>query len=356
MRLFRILILFSALILGIWACSQDDDGPLDLSSSNQTFGGKGFFKKAVLDSGSLIYLAGDTLHIYMDSIWTFSNCALKRLGVDASREDSVLVLKPYFDIEVTDEDCAAPLYRPDTILKYYMASHLLAGISMVQVKNDADTVLDSILVRRGKLTWDTIRIYVDSLFDSVHSLPLRTEGSPSVVRVLDSITPRTFVWRTMKSNCGLRIDNCDSVVTDTLFPSSWRLDDTTLVPVHYACADTDLVYCHSNRWENDSTDLGKLQERPDTIWHTSTYYVESIPECGAVDKFSRGSFYIANEFVVTREVFERSDSEPSCGPSTTKELFVYDIGRNHYVADTVDVDSLVKAWKSAKVAKSAKSK
>jgi len=352
MRLLRILIMSSALLLGIWACSQDDDGPLDLSSSDEVYSGRGFFRTAVLDSGSSIYLAGDTLHIYMDSIWTFSNCALKRLGVDASKEDSVLVLKPFFEIEATSEDCAAPMFRPDTILRYYMASYLLNGISMVQVKNDEDNILDSILVRRGKLSWDTVRIYVDSLFDSVHSLPVRTQGSPSVVRVLDSITPQVFIWRTMKSNCGLRIDNCDSVVNDTLFPSSWRKDDTTLVPVHYACADTDLVYCHSNRWENDSTALGELQERPDTIWHTSTYYMEQIPECGSVDRFSRGSFYIANDFVVTREVFEPNDTEPSCGPSTTKDMFIYDIGRNTYVADTVDVDSLVKAWKSAKVAKS----
>ena len=350
-HLLRNILISCALAFGFWACSQDDDGPLDLTSSKVSYNGLGFFSKATLDSGSLIYLAGDTLQIYMDSIWTFSNCALQRIGMRTSINDTTLVLMPFFVLHVTDEDCAAPRFHPDTTLKFYMSESVLEGISSIQVRNDEDSLLDSILVRRGTMKWDTVSIYVDSLFDSVHSLPLRTKGSPSVLRVLDSITPRVFVWRTMKSICNLRIDNCDSLVSDTLFPSSWRLGDTTLVPVRPACADTDLVYCHSSRWENDSTNLGKLQERPDTIWHTSTYYMESISECGTLDNFSRSAFRVANDFVVTRQIFEPSKSEPSCGPSTTKDMYIFNIGTGSFVADTVDVDSLITIWKSAKVVK-----
>ncbi|MBQ1824315.1 MAG: hypothetical protein IKR75_05020 [Fibrobacter sp.] len=354
MRLIKFLIFASALFLGIWACSQDDDGPLDLTSSNEVFSGRGFLGSAELDSGRMIFLVGDTLYLHMDSIWTFSNCALRKIGMDMSVEDTALILKPYFDIQVTGEDCATPLFRPDTTIGYIVSEKTLKGISVIRVKNEQDSVLDTIFVRKGSIGRDTFRIYVDSLFDSVHSLPLRTKGSPSVLRVLDSITPQIFIWRTMGTHCSLRIDNCDSVVSDTLFPSYWRLGDTTLVPVRTACADSDLIYCHSNRWENDSTDLGKLQERPDTIWHTSTYYMEKISECGSVDRYSRSSFIAGDEIVVMRDLFERDESETLCSPSTRKDLYVYDLGRNHYVADTVDVDSLVKIWKSAKVVKKKK--
>lgn len=351
MRLLKNSLLIFAMTLAFWACSQDDDGPLDLTLSDAVFDGKGFFRASMLDSGDLIHLVGDTLFVHMDSIWSFSNCALKKIGVVEYREDTVLILKPYFDLHVTGEDCAAPLYRPDTVLRFLPDKDELKGISTIRIKNDSDKVLDTIFVRRGEMELDTLSFYIDSLFDSVHSLPLRTKNSPSVLRVLDSIHPQVFMWRTMKSNCALRIDQCDSVVADTLYPSSWRLNDTNLVPVHLACADSDQIFCHSSRWENDSNSLGEVQQRPDTIWYTSTYYVEEIPECGAVNFFNKGSFLVGNDFSVIRELYVPEKSETFCGPSTTKDLYFYDIGRNRYVADTVDVDSLYEIWKSATVVK-----
>ena len=54
---------------------------------------------------------------------------------------------------------------------------------------------------------------------------------------------------------------------------------------------------------------------------------------------------------MTRQIFEPSKSEPSCGPSTTKDMYIFNIGTGSFVADTVDVDSLITIWKSAKVVK-----
>ena len=187
---------------------------------------------------------------------------------------------------------------------------------------------------------------MDSLFDSVHALPLRTKDSPSILRVLDSITPRVFYWRPMKSDCELRVDMCDSVVNDTLFPSSWNLNDTALVPMRKACAIGDSVYCVSSRWVNDSASLDGVQERADTVWHTSLYYVEKIPECASVNSISFGSLVLGKKFTIVRELMVPDESETSCGPSTKKDLFVYDIQRMRFFPDTLDVDSLYGIWKS----------
>ncbi|MCQ2054469.1 MAG: hypothetical protein MJY82_04160 [Fibrobacter sp.] len=351
MRILQKILLLSCLLLAFWACSQDDDGPLALSSENVVYSGKGFFVWSDLDSGKIIHLAGDTLYMHLDSIWMFSNCALQKIGLVDSFADTVLFLMPQIHIKTTNEDCAAPYYGPDTTIKVLIDEKSLKGISLIKVKNSRDSILDSIVVRRGEIKADTFEIYIDTLFDSVHSLPLRTVKSPSILKVVDSMTPRVFLWRTMKTKCELRVDMCKDVVYDTLYPSSWRMGDTNLIPVRAACADSDSVYCLSSRWVNDSTSLGKVQERPDTIWYTSTYYMETIPECGAVDQFNKGKFKSGTKFVVGRNLYTPAESEQFCGPSTRKNLYVYDLGRNRYVADTVDVDSLYSIWKSATVAK-----
>lgn len=348
------IILVSFLMLGIYACTQDDDGPLGLSSSQDVFGGRGFFLSAELDSGKKIHLADDTLYVLLDSLWSFSNCALKNIWVDQYRDGSALVLKPQIEILTSNDDCASPMFRPETTLKVLLGNSLLHGIERIFVKNDVDSLLDSILVKRGTISLDTFKIFVDSLFDSVHALPVRTKGSPSVLRVLDSLKPRVFLWRTMKSECTLRIDVCKSVIADTIYPSSWSLSDTNLVPVHYACADSDSVYCHKSRWVDDSTSLGPIQQRPDTVWYTSTYYVEDIPKCGGVDRFNKSSLILDKEFVVSRELFTPSSVETTCGPSPMESWYIYDINRNYPAPDSIDLEGLYKSWKSAKVANDAK--
>lgn len=252
-------------VLGFYVgCEKDTDGPLSATYSDDVFAGKGYFLSASLDSGKAIHLVGDTLYLQLGKMWTFSNCALKSINLGFSRTDSVGWIKPDIDILVTDKDCSAPYYRPDTLIKLIVRDEDVRGVGMLKVQNDADSVLDSILVRRGSLSKDTFFIYMDSSFADAHNYPLRTKGKdklgqPTIIRVLDSLTPREFYWRAMKSTCTYRIDMCKNVVPDTIYPTSWNLSDTNLVPVHYACADTDSVYCTKNKWENDSTDLGDFR-------------------------------------------------------------------------------------------------
>ena len=340
---------FFALVVACFcatACTQDDDGVIPLSSGDDVFSGEGFFRMAVFDSGARFHLASDTLFLRIDSLWTFSNCALKKIDVEQTREGESLVLSPRMLIETDGSDCPSPYYHPDTVLAFTFDDGDLDGISQILVRNDEGKVLDTILLRRGHFETDTFEIFVDSLFDTVSALPLRTKKSPSILKVLDSLTPRVFHWRAMRTKCELQVDICDSVVNDTIYPTSWSTTDTMLVPIRKACALDDSVYCVSTRWVNDSSSLGEVQERTDTLWHTSLYYVEEIPECASMNSFAKGSFNIGKKFTVVRELMVPDESESFCGPSTLKNLFVYDILRNRVFPDTLDADSLYEIWKS----------
>lgn len=341
------------------SCEKDTDGPLDVMSENFSYDGEGFFSSAELDSGKTIHLSKDTLFLGMGKMWTFSNCALESIKITYSKEDSILWLMPRLNIHATAEDCAAPYYRPDTVLKVTLSKEQMQGIGMIKVKNDADSVLDSILLRRGSFSKDTFYVYLDSSFADAHAYPLRTKDKkkgkeiPSVIRVLDSLTPRVFYWRAMKSVCTHRVDMCKKTIADTVYPTSWYINDTNLVPVHYACADSDSVYCINSKWENDSTELGKVQERPDTIWHYSTYYTEKIPKCGTFNQFSVSNYTIGDRVRFIRELMTPDKDESFCGPASQEEWMVYNMSKNQMVLDTGSVailDSLKKIWKKATVA------
>ena len=363
--MFRFPVKFF-LIASIWlslfllaSCQKDTDGPLDVMNDGFSYDGEGFFSTAELDSGKTIHLSKDTLFLTVGKMWTFSNCALESIRLMYSKEDSILWLKPQISIHATSEDCAAPYYHPDTVMRVILSKEQMRDVGVIKVKNDADSVLDSILLRRGNLSKDTFYIYMDSSFADAHAYPLRTKDKkkgkeiPTMIRVLDSLTPRVFYWRTMKSVCKHRVDMCKKTVADTIYPTSWYVNDTNLVPVHYVCADSDSVYCINSKWENDSTKLGKVQERPDTIWHYSTYYAEKIPKCGTYSSFNVTSYSVGSRVRFIRELLTPSGSETFCGPASQKEWMVYNLSNSKMVLDTGDVvilDSLKKIWKKAKVA------
>lgn len=336
---------------GVIACTQDGDGPIPIATDDTVYSGEGFFRIAELDSGKLIHLTKDTLYLHLDSIWAFSNCALKQIKLDTLTNDvdSAFEFYPSIIYQTSNDDCAAPYLHPDTTIRILLGRSILMGLGVLRVYNDEDSLMDTILIRRGDFSLDTFEIYVDTLFDSIPKLPRRTKGSPSIIKVLDSLTPQIFHWRTMESNCTHRVDKCTKTVPDTIYPTYWSLGDTALVPIRLACADTDEVYCIRSRWEDDSTALGEVQERPDTIWHTSTYYIETIPKCGAMNRFMPGSVITGRSTKIVRELYTPWPTETFCGPSTKEDLFVYDLGRNYMVPDTVDVDSLFETWKSAPV-------
>ncbi len=340
-------------------CEYESDGPIKPSSSNHEYDGTGFFRAASLDSGALIHLASDTLFLNVQNIWSFSNCALKSIDLNMEKQGDVLWFAPTVDIHVTEDDCAAPFYRPDSLFKIVLDDETLDGVGQVKVKNDLDSILDSIYVRRGKFVLDTFQVYMDSSFLDPSNFPLRTvekkkkESLPSIMRVLDSLTPRVFYWRTMHSNCTHRVDMCEDVVADTIYPSSWNINDTNLVPVHYSCADTDLVYCINSKWEDDSTSLGKIQERPDTIWHYSTYYVEKLEKCGTFNKFSVSNYVVGQTVRFIRQKLVPDEDETGCGPSSAEEWMIYNLKNFRMVLDNDSVkviDDLLKAWDEAEIA------
>ena len=347
LKIYPLFFFFWALL--VVACTQDDDGSIGISNSTEVYGGKGYFLAAELDSGSLIHLADDTLFIGLDSILSFSNCALSEIYFDIQVQESVLELRPVIYFQTTTEDCASPMYRPDTVIKSFVGKRTIEGISQINIYNDLDTLLDTILVRRGSFSLDTFEIYVDSLFDSVKVLPLRTKGSPSLLKVLDSLTPRVYHWRAMKSTCEFHVDKCDKTVPDTLFPKYWSVFDTALVPVRQRCADSTLTYCKSAGWKNDSSALGTVQDRQDTLWHTHLYYVEQIPECGALNSFVSSNYGTLREMNIVRELYSPDNSESFCGPSTQKDMFWYDYNRKSMVPDSISMDSLRGVWEKATV-------
>ena len=347
--------LLSLLMAFFASCAQDGDGPLDVMPNGERIEGSGYFLGATLDSGKTLHLISDTLYVTLSQIWSFSNCSLTSIDLNESVIDSQFVIAPKINIKVNTDDCPAPMYRPDTTFKMVLKD-LPSQVTNVIVKNDVDSLLDSIKFRRGKLERDTFSIFIDSVFAVHDSLPLRTKESPSILRVLDSITPQKFFWRTLRANCSMRVDMCNEVVADTVYPASWDVNDTALVPVRFACASADSVYCLNSKWEYDSTALGKVNERLDTIWHMSTYYVENIPSCAMMNNFAYGGFAYNSKATFVRELFVPDESEKSCGPSTKKDWVAYRLESNIVVTESEDgenktqIDSLYKVWKSATVA------
>ena len=350
------IYLLSLLMVLLPSCTHDGDGPLEVMPNGESVEGEGYFLGATLDSGKTLHLASDTLYVTLSSIWSFSNCSLRSIDLNESLVDSTFVIAPKIGIKVNTEDCPSPMFRPDTTFKM-MLEDLPSQVTNVVVKNDADSLLDSIMLRRGTLARDTFRIYLDSAFNDPAALPLRTKESPSVLRVLDSITPQKFYWRTLRAKCTMRVDMCNDVVADTIYPTSWNVNDTALVPVRYACASTDSVYCLNAKWEYDSTALGKLNERLDTIWHKSTYYVEDIPKCAFMNGLLYSNFVYGSKAIFIRELFVPDENEKTCGPSTKEDWVAYRMESNELVKvqdeegnDKDLIDSLYKVWKSATVA------
>ena len=349
------------LALGLfWGCEKASDGPMSITLETFDYYDDGFFMASTLDSGKTIHLSNDTLFLNLDKMWTFTNCSLTSIDLNLFKEDSVLWIVPVLKIHATEEDCPAPYYRPDTTLKINLTESQMSGVGLLKVKNDRDSVLDSILLRRGTISLDTFYIYMDSSFADPHAFPLRTKDTkngkavPSILRVLDSLTPRVFYWRTMESVCKYVVDKCGDKVADTVYPSTWKLNDTNLVPIHYFCADSDSVYClNSSKWENDSSSLGKLQERPDTIWHYSTYYMEKIPKCGTYGADTISNYMVGERVRIVRELLTPAKEETFCGPSSKEDWYVFNLTKNVTVYDNDSVavlDTLFEIWNGASVA------
>lgn len=353
LRLIIFALAMLAVMLAIPSCTQSEDGPLNITNEEVSFAREGYFLRPQLDSGKSIYLVGDTLHIKMDSAWTYSNCALRSITYDTSTVDTVFNLKPILNLKSNFGDCPSPYYRKDLTSRLILNESRMGGITMIVMPNTYDSVYDTISVRRGSISLDTFSIYVDSIFNTHDSLPLRTKGSPSLLKVLDSITPLSYYWRAMKSKCEMKISDCDSTVSDTLFPTTWTLGDTLLVPVRTACADSDEVYCAASYWKNDSSSLGPVMEHRDTTWNTTRYLVESVPDCGTYDRYSSKLMVAGYTGTFIRELFTPNENDISCGPITREKWIAINLSNGKIVQDSDSLtiaEKLYEEWKKAKVA------
>ena len=85
------------------------------------------------------------------------------------------------------------------------------------------------------------------------------------------------------------------------------------------------------------------------MWYTHLYYVEKIPECGAVNYFETSAYGTLREMNVIRELYTPDKTEKFCGPSTQKDMFWYDLSLGYAVPDSISMDSLRGVWKKATV-------
>lgn len=355
LRLILTAVSLLAVMFAIPSCTQSGDGPLEITSEEVEFSRTGYFLRPQLDSGNSIYVVGDSLYMKIDSAWTFSNCALKSITFETKTTDSTFFVKPVLNLKSNLGDCSSPYYRTDLFSMQVLDESVLHGVTQIIMSNTNDSAFDTISVRRGTKSLDTFEIYVDSVFNVSDSLPLRTKGSPSLLKVLDSITPLAFYWRSMKSKCEMKISDCDSTISDTLFPTQWQLNDTLLVPIRTACADSDEVYCAASYWKNDSSALGPVKEHLDTVWNTSLYLVESIPDCATYDRFTYKLMQVGYKGTFVRELFTPNEFDISCGPLTREKWMAINLSNGKIVQDSDSLEiaeKLYKAWKKAKVAPS----
>ncbi len=332
--------------LAIWSCTESDDGPISIYPDSMNGASEGFVWRALLDSGQTVHLRRDTLRVTLDSIWSLTNCFLEKLKLKAALEDTVLMLTPHVSIEIHAEDCAAPLYRPDTIL-YVLTENLPSQIREIRVQNTYGEIRDSIALRNGTLNFDTSVVYIDTTFNDPHALPRKTPGMPSVLRVLDSLTERLFYYRLMPSKCRYIIDTCETK-NDTIFPSSWSLRDTNLVPIRKTCVDTTLRYCLTRDWKNDSTNLEEVKIRPDTLWYASYYWVRSIPKCGGLNQTFYPNAVPGYKFKVIEEIFTPA-SESDCLTDVNLEKIVVPIGETESLDSENWADSILNIFDTAAV-------
>ena len=246
-------------ILFILACTQSDDGPISIYPDEMAGEYSGFVLKAELDSGSSIHLRSESLQVTLDSIWTLSNCFLDKLFLEERIEDTILYLEPKVEFSLTSEDCASPLFFPETLI-YMPPSESWAKARSIVVLDSKGEAEDSVALRSGEFIRDSLKIYLDSNFANPYLLPRRTKGTPSVLKTLDSLEERVFYYRLMPSNCGYIIDSCETIL-DTIYPAQWSLRDTNLVPIRKTCKDSTMRYCLQRDWVDDSLGVGKLKEK-----------------------------------------------------------------------------------------------
>lgn len=340
--MMKILFAFLTAIC-IYSCSYSEDGPISIYPEELEGDYSGFALFASLDSGNFIHLRKDTLRIVLDSIWTLSNCFLEDISFEESEEDSILFLKPIIHFSLSATDCASPLFFPETLISI-PPSDSWKSYQEIRVMDSQGELEDSIFLRNGDFLKDTFEIYIDSSFADPYLLPRKTKGEPSILKKIDSLQERTFYWRTMESRCTYIVDTCETKL-DTLYPNSWSLRDTNLVPIRLTCKDSTLRYCLQRDWKNDSLALGKLNERLDTLWYYSWFLIQEMPKGGMLNKLSYSNISHKTKVQITEEIF-KPESEKDYITNPDSSLMFYDLRTGEKVSYD---DSLYSVFKNAEI-------
>ncbi len=353
MKIFALL--FFLFFFG--SCSMSDDGAIPIYNDGEQYEGMGFVLSASLDSGNKIHLIQDTLHLQLSEIWSLANCYLEEIVLEETLRDSLLILAPQIKIKTVPQDCASPFFHPDTVLRLPVKDSwrsakkiYVEGLPRNQLdpgSRDTASVKDSIWLRSGTFTRDSLMIYTDSLFADPRHFPRKTAGDTALLRVADSLSENTYYWRTVQANCTRIIDECEKTLADTIFPVSWSARDTTWVPVRKHCADTTLVYCSPDYWVLDSASLGSIRERKDTTWFSSSYFIQKIPACAAFNQMNLSSLMPGRYWTGFVEIFTPDAAETTCGPSSLPGWEMIRLPDLTEIRDPEEAESLLDEWERA---------
>ena len=368
----RSILLF--LVGMFFACSQSDDGPIDIYPDGFDLDGYGYVLSAEIDSGFRFHVQGDTIRLTLDSMWTFGNCFLRNIELHLNfQEDTIAVVTVKLALGNTGiTDCPSPIFRPDTtLLIAFPESWKSRNIRELRIEGNSHndffvgsedtsvaanaTFKDSILIRKGELRAESISVYLDSSFKKPYKFTRRTfNDTAGVLTVTDSIRVDTFEFRYVNAKCKVIHDTCE-VIPDTIWNTSWRRLDTNTVQIRAVCAaDTagdSLVYCKSSNWKIDSTSFSdSVYNYLDTNWFNTNYFVEKIPHCASLDHgdFS-GMVSFGRYFTTKHFVFVPASDEKSCGPAAHADWMIFDLKTKKEILDSAKADTLLSAWKKASV-------
>jgi len=222
--------------------------------------------------------------------------------------------------------------------------------------------LDSIRLRYGSNVDTNFSFLFDSTFANPHLLPLVVGQGPWVVRMLRNMTPDSSYWHYQIQQCS-RVRSSCATVSDTIWPTTFTVGDTLLVPVRLRCENdsTHTEYCAPSNWLVDSSEVGGRGSRPDTTWTTGTYYVEKIPSCATVNREQINTYKSLSTGGAVdfwREIFLPSASETRCGipwfrlaedgtllrmdvaGTSLQYWYAFDLDAKRVVLDTALIDSL----------------
>lgn len=353
--MFRFFLLLSFLLL---SCTRFEDGPMPVYSQKDMGDRKeGFFYVGELNYGAPILSYGDTLSIYLDSIWSFSNCSLSDIVLEKSIiDDTLLTIRPRIELAWNDKDCASPLFRPETLLLIPMQN--FNKIKKVSLLNTGHEEIDTTIIRYGHYETKTDTLYLDFLFEDPYALPLRSSENASFFMEVDSIETQDLYWKLLPYRCEKINDSCD-LKLDTLLPNhSWSPKDTISIPLIKSCENSKKTYCLEKDWAVDSAqiqDKMSIEVQVDTTWFTSFYYIEPIDSCQQLTQLKKLSeFYYGGHSIIEKTLFIFDPSKTKCSSKKASSWIIYDLMKQKSIQEADKANKIVAHWVLAPIAPSYK--